>query len=353
MVHTRTQAREVEERRRNAPVIATNALIPLLQEIEARGVATGSWFGELGVSRAQIDDPALRLSYRQASTLIHRAVAAIPGPLGLAVGQRQSMATMGVLGLAMMTARNVGDAVGVAMRHHQVGGSIMDPSVEPISAQAVALVARPRFDDPEILVFLCEELFGSSLMMGRELVGDSFRPLALELTYAAPAWAGDYRRAFACPVRFGCAENRAVIDASVLSLPLPTHHPASARQAEALCRQLETGQGDRDRLVADVERLLRAQLAENPRLPDIARRLNLTERSLRRHLAASGQVFRDIHERVRAERALELLKAGRLSIADIGCAIGFSDAREFRRAFKRWTGMAPRDLREHGELIGA
>jgi AraC-like DNA-binding protein len=334
-----------DDRRRHAPVIATNALIPLLQEVEARGVDTREWFADLGVERAAIDDPASRLSYRQASALIHFAAAALPGPLGLAVGRRQSMATMGVLGLAMMTAATVGEAVSVAMRHHQVGGSLMDPTVEPVSVQAVALIAQPRFDDPEILAFLCEELFASSLMMARELAGEGFRPLALELSYAAPAWAGDYRRLFGCPVRFGAAQNRALIDAAVLAQPLPSHHPASARQAEALCRQLEAEQGDRDRLVAQVERLLRAQLAQNPRLPDIARRLNLTERSLRRHLAASGQVFRGIHERVRAERALELLRAGQLSIADIGCAVGFSDAREFRRAFKRWTGMAPRHLR--------
>ena len=44
---------------------------------------------------------------------------------------------------------------------------------------------------------------------------------------------------------------------------------------------------------------------------------------------------------------LQLLQAGSLSVAAIGSEVGFSDPREFRRAFKRWTGMAPRSARRH------
>ncbi|NMW24829.1 AraC family transcriptional regulator, partial [Rhodanobacter denitrificans] len=42
---------------------------------------------------------------------------------------------------------------------------------------------------------------------------------------------------------------------------------------------------------------------------------------------------------------LQLLQAGTLSVAQVGNEAGFSDPREFRRAFKRWTGMPPQDAR--------
>ena len=102
-------------------------------------------------------------------------------------------------------------------------------------------------------------------------------------------------------------------------------------------------------IVAAVERLLRSRLRQQPRLLDVARTLNLSERSLRRKLAESGRIFREIHDRVRAERALELLRAGQLSVAEIGSEIGFSDPREFRRASKRWTGMPPQHARYAGD----
>jgi AraC-like DNA-binding protein len=78
--------------------------------------------------------------------------------------------------------------------------------------------------------------------------------------------------------------------------------------------------------------------------------LHLSERTLRRHLAAAGRVFREIHDQLRTERALELLSAGALSVAEIGSEIGFSDAREFRRAFKRWTGTPPAAMRHARDL---
>jgi len=35
-----------------------------------------------------------------------------------------------------------------------------------------------------------------------------------------------------------------------------------------------------------------------------------------------------------------------LSIEQVALEVGFSDANNFRRAFKRWTSSAPGDLRE-------
>src|SRR3546814_8087692 len=84
--------------------------------------------------------------------------------------------------------------------------------------------------------------------------------------------------------------------------------------------------------------LLRARMHESPALGDIAAELHLTERTLRRQLLAAGSGFRILHDEVRSERARELLRGSDLPIAQVGASVGFRDAREFRRAFKRWTG---------------
>ena len=43
--------------------------------------------------------------------------------------------------------------------------------------------------------------------------------------------------------------------------------------------------------------------------------------------------------------ALEHLKSGRLSIQEIAFLLGYSDVANFRRAFKRWEGVAPSGVR--------
>ncbi|MBO9662786.1 AraC family transcriptional regulator [Dokdonella sp.] len=332
--------------RYTAAVIPTTILAVLAQLADAEGVAVEPWLAGLGITRAQIDDASVRVSYRQASLIIKRALRAIPrSEFGLEVGSHQSNGTFGVMGLAMMTARTFGDAVAIGVEYADITGALMDVETETPNAHEVALVARPRFPDEEILVFLCEELFASTLQLARGLVGGTFKPECLELTYPAPPHAADYRKLFGCEIRFGASRNRMVVGARWLEQRLPTHHPVSAQQALAICREQAAQIRRQSEIIASVERILRRRLAEHPTLSEIAQNLNLSERTLRRHLATAGRVYRDIHDQLRAERALELLSAGALSIAAIGSEVGYSDAREFRRAFKRWTGAPPTAMR--------
>jgi transcriptional regulator GlxA family with amidase domain len=44
--------------------------------------------------------------------------------------------------------------------------------------------------------------------------------------------------------------------------------------------------------------------------------------------------------------ALKYLRTTRLANEDIALALGFSDATNFRRAFRRWTNKSPSEIRE-------
>lgn len=322
--------------------IPPNMLVHLSELARRRGMSCDAWFAGLGIAYPQINDPSARVSYRQARTVIARALTSIRDPgLGLIVGRHQTVGSFGLLGLAMLTSRNFGEAMKVGIDNHKVNGSLLDVDLDLIDEQAVAVQARPRFGESELMPFLCEELFSGCLSFARELVGPRLAPLRLELTYRAPPYASEYHAIFQCEVCFGAQHNRVLFDTSWLEHPLPGYHPLTSKQALALCHQPLRGDHRSDDIVGSVERLLRSRLREHPRLTEVARTLHLSERSLRRRLADSGRIFRDIHDRVRAERALELLHAGQLSVAEIGAELGFSDSREFRRAFKRWTGMPP------------
>lgn len=313
---------------------------------DEQGIPCEPWFAGLRLTRAQIDDASVRVSYRQASRIVQRAMRALSLPdLGLRLGRRQNIGNFGLLGLAMMTARTFGDAVGIGMQYAPVSGGLMDLELDTSESGVVAMVAHPRAQEPQILPFLCEELFASTLMLCRGLVGANFKSRRLELTYPAPAYAAEYDALFECEVRFGMPRNRVMIDTGWMPHALPTYNPVSAQQALALCRaMMPDGQGASE-IVATVRNLLRERLQENPRLADIAADLHLTERTLRRQLSAAGFGFKEMHDQLRSERAHDLLREGQLSITQIGARVGFRDAREFRRAFKRWTGVAPREAR--------
>jgi AraC-like DNA-binding protein len=74
----------------------------------------------------------------------------------------------------------------------------------------------------------------------------------------------------------------------------------------------------------------------------------MSERSLRRGLSAEGTGYREVLDGLRHQRAVELLSSSRCSIAEVAYLLGFSEASAFHRAFRRWTGRTPAEVRASG-----
>ena len=92
--------------------------------------------------------------------------------------------------------------------------------------------------------------------------------------------------------------------------------------------------------------MLRAEILRA--LPDgdvgieaVAARLAIGERTLRRRLADTDAVFRDLVDEVRRGVALDRLRDPGLSIQEVAFLVGFSEPRAFQRAFRRWMGETP------------
>jgi AraC-like DNA-binding protein len=92
--------------------------------------------------------------------------------------------------------------------------------------------------------------------------------------------------------------------------------------------------------------LIRPYLAQgHPPLSLVAEIVGMSERTLQRRLTQSGTSYSDIVQQARFSIASDLLADSDLNIADIAFAAGYENAPHFSRAFKRLTGMTPRDYR--------
>lgn len=331
--------------------LPTNMLCGLVLLAGELGVGCEDWFTGLRLNAQEVQNPDARVSYRQAVEVIRRALHALPlDGVGLTMGAKQNGGNFGLLGLAMKTAPNFGEAVSIGLTYQHAIGPLMDldmPSPDGGSdAGTVTVVASAPFAPADILPFLCEELFSSVLMLARELAGPEFRPLRVDLAYPAPAYTHKYAKMFECEVRFDQPYNGMVVDSRWLALPFPSYNPVTSRQALTMCRAQLDALSLQGETTAAVGRHLRPRLHENPQMADIAALLHLSERTLRRQLAEEGTRFTALHDRIRTQRALELLHDRGLTISRVGNQVGFTDVREFRRAFKRWTGYTPSEARE-------
>jgi AraC-like DNA-binding protein len=110
--------------------------------------------------------------------------------------------------------------------------------------------------------------------------------------------------------------------------------------------QSPSGLGDAWDFVTALRALIQPYLAQGlPPLSQVAEIINTSERTLQRRLARSGTSYSEIVKEARFSIASDLLADSDRNIADIALAAGYENAPHFSRAFKRLTGMTPRDYR--------
>lgn len=81
---------------------------------------------------------------------------------------------------------------------------------------------------------------------------------------------------------------------------------------------------------------------------DMAKRLNISKRSLQRRLNEEGTNFQVLLNETRFEMSERFLKESELSVPEISYLLGFRDTSSFFRAFQGWTGTTPGDFRAAG-----
>ena len=78
----------------------------------------------------------------------------------------------------------------------------------------------------------------------------------------------------------------------------------------------------------------------------VAEQLNTSRQTLYRKLKLEGVSFQGLLEEVRFTTAKEQLKEDKCSLSEIAFSLGFSDLSAFSRAFKRWSGVTPKEFRD-------
>jgi len=171
-------------------------------------------------------------------------------------------------------------------------------------------------------------------------------PREVWFTHAAQGPTGDYQQVLGCPVRFERPRIALRFDDQDLEAPASGHDPQLFRlleaHAERVLAEAPATATYRDRVRRAVVQRLREG---EPGIDRIADSLATSERSLQRKLQAEGVSFRDVVDEARHKLAVLYLGDQTLSMTDVACLLGYSEASAFTRAFKRWTGQAPSQAR--------
>lgn len=267
---------------------------------------------------------------------------------GLKVGQKFGVADYGVLGYAFISSSTLGDALRTFLRFQQIAGS--DGAFrEELRVEGDAAIIQVYSNQvrADLYRFEVEEAVGQ--WSATDVVQQGGKPLAfskVHFTFARPDYAGLLQEELRCPVFFEQPIDEVYFPKDLLgehfSMANELTTQICAQQCETLLKCMQSQGG----LVEDVRRLIINRPGETPNPEDVARRLHISNRTLRRRLNEEGTSFKDIHNEIRMGTAQEYLRQTELSIQEIAYLLGYSEVSNFHRAFKTWSQQTPGDYRE-------
>ena len=169
----------------------------------------------------------------------------------------------------------------------------------------------------------------------------------IQFDFPEPDYIDAYPEYLHSPYRFSQPHNRVRLPASLARVSNVSGDSEAYALAELLCRRmLEQSPAKVSSMADRVRRFLLSQPAGSLNEEDVARAMYVSRRTLTRRLQKEGTTFRAIREALMAELAARHLQESDSSVEAVAASLGYHDASNFRRAFRRWYGITPGDYRQ-------
>ncbi len=313
----------------------------LAELLRSTGVDEQALLMRVGLDPARLRSPELRVSQPQASEFMTRAIIESGEPgLGILLAGELKLPLHGALGTAVMSSKTLGEALDLMTRYLTLRSPSVRVERHQEGGQAVFRVLCSNDLGPlqgfalDATVFCCVAL--GTQMLGARIEGAYVRRRGPE-----PGYFQRFQHRIPVPVQYQSADDAIVIPAQYLDAPLKFSDEqlaaASRAQCEEALHKLTRDAGFSTR----VRRVIETSHPFPPKLARVASTLFVSERTLKRRLHEEECSFQALVDEVRLERAGELLQGTTMNLSQIADALGYADAANFTRAFKRWTGVSP------------
>lgn len=281
------------------------------------------------------------ISWPDQHRIIVNALAMSDTPvLGLIAGERYSLMTHGLVGVAAMASPTVIDALRMQMRFQPTRAQFTRLALEQ-TRQHLRLSFEITVGQDAVSDFLRDALLVSLISTLRFLVGDKVRDIQVCLSYPEPDYLPLFRQLVPGKISFGQPANQILLPVAFGNLPVATHDLNIQRWAVQQCEQ----QFQRLQLSTTFTARTLAILRQSPGQPvsqeQLAFMLNVSPRTLLRRLKEEGVTFKHLVDDEQKRLAQYYLEHTDLTAETIAEQVGYHDLSSFRRAFKRWFGLLP------------
>ncbi|OUS32142.1 hypothetical protein A9Q99_01685 [Gammaproteobacteria bacterium 45_16_T64] len=319
-----------------------NLLVNLLDEfnISAERALDGT-----GIERHQLSDPSALVSHQQELTLFNNVRALAPiKEIGILAARRSDIASFGILGYAMLSCSCLKEAIDLGMRYIDVAGPKLHHQFIQMNGKSTYRVTD-QYGVGELLPFCVEVSLGPIFLLTQELLEIDDVAEEIHFTFPEPSYISHYRELFNTRLIFNSQYNQLILRDGLLEQPLPKANPLSAKLLEKLCAEATQQHSYPLNHAVEVRNILLAKPGYFPKIDKVAEIMDVAPRTLRRKLQMADTSFQRILDDVRRQLSINYLSNTKFCVDEIASLVGFSDAANFRQAFKRWTGKTPSEVR--------
>lgn len=298
-----------------------------------------------GIDQHIFEDPDARIPVEY-YIAIEKAAIELSGDscFGLHMGEYSESENWGVLGYMLKNSRTLGDAMAIAGKYSKIVGNLLQGSVRMGRKTFTIIMHAPnRVQDVPRHCF--ESAFASLVIMMRTITGKKINPVEVGFTFSKPDSVDEYKRIFQAPVFFGRKNMYITLELNLSSVPVlfPNKQLLAyfRRYADSLLSEYEGNSG----FVREVSRLITERINDADfSLKLIASELAMSQRTLQKKLTAEGKDFSSLLKSLRHKMA-DLYLNEDYTVEEITCLLGYRDTSAFRKAYKKWSGLTPREYR--------
>ena len=318
----------------------------LCAHLREHDIQVAPLLSKAGLTLQQVDDRGTRIKVRSQIKFVELAAEALHDDLlGFQLARDYDLRELGLLYYVLASSDTLSDAFSKAARYSRIVNEGISLKIRTTRDVAITLhytgIER-RSERHQVEFWLL-----TMVRLCRQLTNRRLIPSRIRLAHRRTNPSAKFRSILGCEVEFGAGVDELVFPGAVKALPIGS---ADDHLNRLLTQYAEEALAHR--APAHLTLRSRVESAMAPLLPhgkanavEIASRIGMSHRTLARKLSSEGLTFSEIADELKGDLARHYLRDGDLPISQIAWLLGYREVSAFTHAFKRWTGMTPRQLR--------
>ena len=329
--------------------VQAKAVEKIVNAAAAKDVQAERLYEAVNLDPSVLLDPDNRIPFAQLVALYEKAGELTSDDnFGLHLGQNINPTAFDVVGYCALNSPTLGAAFARVARYHSIwtDGALFNVETANDTSAIVYSYADTSIHEHRQDA---EMTLATVVTLCRNIASPDFVPTFVEFQHDAPHDTSEHRQLFRSPIEFRSSSNKLTFDSRFLSLPIAKADASLCALLDRHAEELLAKFPPQHSLVDQVRSIIAAELrGSDPSLEYVADKLNLTPRTLQRKLQDLGTSHNELLDQMRRQLAMRYLREREMAICEVAYLLGFSESSSFHRAFKRWTGLTPKEFRYRG-----